>query len=151
MYSLKNRFTDGTTAILLDPIEFIEKISAIISPPRVNHLRYSGVLAPASKLRSRVVAAVKKADTGNSKPKCRHQDVTGQARRERYLWSELLKRVWAIDVKVCGFCQGEVYVVAPITVPEVIRKILVHVGTDPDPPPRKSSPRQKSLGFDDYD
>lgn len=150
-YSLKNRFSDGTTAILLDPVEFLEKISAIISPPRVNHLRYGGILAPASKLRSLVVPVPKKTDCERSRGTC-HPDCGGQDQpRDRYLWSDLLKRVYGFDVKVCGWCQGTVYIVSAITQPDVIRKILVHIGADPDPPPRGRAARQKQLGFSEYD
>jgi hypothetical protein len=38
-------WSDGTTAIDLSPLEFVEKLAAIVPPPRVNQVRYHGVLA----------------------------------------------------------------------------------------------------------
>ena len=49
-------------------------------------------------------------------------------------WAELLARVFAIDVKKCGHCGGELKIVAAIMAISAIRKILGHLGL-PDKPP----------------
>lgn len=46
----------GRTALLLSPLELLERISKFVPPPRVHRHRYHGVLAPNARLRSRVVA-----------------------------------------------------------------------------------------------
>ncbi|HIL08114.1 MAG TPA: hypothetical protein EYG11_05385 [Candidatus Latescibacteria bacterium] len=38
--------SDGTIHLLLSPLELIEKLAALIPPPRLNLLRYHGILAP---------------------------------------------------------------------------------------------------------
>lgn len=45
-FKLKTPWSDGTTHLLLSGMELLEKISALIPPPRVNLVRYHGVLAP---------------------------------------------------------------------------------------------------------
>ena len=53
--ALKRPFADGTVAIDLDPLSLLSRLAASIPPPRLHTVRYSGVLAPASKLRARIV------------------------------------------------------------------------------------------------
>jgi hypothetical protein len=54
-YRLKHRWSDGTTHFLFEPIELIERIAALIPPPRAHRVRYHGELAPAARRRARVV------------------------------------------------------------------------------------------------
>ncbi len=51
-------------------------------------------------------------------------------------WAERLKRVFAIDIEVCPKCGGKLRVIATITQPEVIQKLLDHV-QQPQAPPRQ--------------
>jgi hypothetical protein len=53
--ALKRPFADGTVAIDLDPLSLLSRLAASVPPPRLHTVRYAGVLAPASKLRSRIV------------------------------------------------------------------------------------------------
>ncbi len=46
-FTLKRPWADGTTALLLSPQELLEKLSALVPPPRLHLIRYHGVLAPA--------------------------------------------------------------------------------------------------------
>jgi hypothetical protein len=55
LYRLKKRFSDGTSHFLFSPLEFIEKVIAIIPPPRANLLRYHCLFGPNSKFRSKIV------------------------------------------------------------------------------------------------
>lgn len=55
LYELKTKYSDGTTHILFDPTELVEKVVALIPPPRANLLRYHGVLASNSKIRGKIV------------------------------------------------------------------------------------------------
>jgi hypothetical protein len=61
-FKLKTPWSDGTTAILLSPMELIEKLSALVPPPRKNIVHYHGVLAPHAKDRDRIVPARKNTD-----------------------------------------------------------------------------------------
>jgi hypothetical protein len=54
LYALKRRWRDGTTHMLFESLELIERIVALIPPPRAHLVRYHGVLAPAARARARV-------------------------------------------------------------------------------------------------
>ena len=41
--ALKRRWDDGTTSLLLSPHELIEKLAALVPPPRLNLIRYHGI------------------------------------------------------------------------------------------------------------
>ncbi|PYS17195.1 MAG: hypothetical protein DMG15_00005, partial [Acidobacteria bacterium] len=64
-------------------------------------------------------------------------DATGSApppRRKNYSWSELLKRVFEIDILVCERCGGPVRVIAAIQEPETAQQILNYLGLPSRPP-----------------
>ncbi len=50
-------------------------------------------------------------------------------------WAALLARVFAIDVLRCSECGGRRRVLAFLTDPSVVAKILVHLGLPSRPPP----------------
>jgi putative transposase len=55
LVELKTVWRDGTSHFLFEPIEFLEKLAALIPRPAVNLLLYHGVLAPRARWRSQVV------------------------------------------------------------------------------------------------
>ena len=42
-FTLKNPWSDGTTHLVLSPLELIEKLAALVPPPRLNLVRYHGL------------------------------------------------------------------------------------------------------------
>ena len=56
VYRLPHPAPDGTTALSLTPLEFLERLALLIHPPRIHRHRYHGVLAPNAKLRYQVIA-----------------------------------------------------------------------------------------------
>jgi len=50
---LKRVWSDGSRQLVFSPIELIEKLAALVPPPRVNQVLYHGVLAPRAKWRKR--------------------------------------------------------------------------------------------------
>jgi hypothetical protein len=55
LYRLRRRWRDGTTHLVFAPLELVEKLAALIPPPRFHLVRYHGVLAPRARSRRRVV------------------------------------------------------------------------------------------------
>ena len=51
---LKRAWSDGTTALELSRLELVERLVALVPPPRANQVHYHGVLASRSRLRARV-------------------------------------------------------------------------------------------------
>ena len=130
VYQLKTPYDDGTTHLVLTPMEFIGRLAALVPRPRVNLTRFHGVFSPNSKLRERVVPA-KSGQDASSKPKsC------------GLTWAQRLKRVFDIDIETCDKCGGKLKVIACIEDPEVIEKILHHLGLDESPhePASRSPP-----------
>jgi hypothetical protein len=52
---LKARWRDGTTHILMERCELLERLVPLIPPPRAHQVRYHGVLAPCASARDRIV------------------------------------------------------------------------------------------------
>jgi hypothetical protein len=55
-------------------------------------------------------------------------------------WAQRLKRVFSIDIEKCEKCGGPVRIIASIEDPEVIQKILKHLGLDQSVDPQNRSP-----------
>jgi hypothetical protein len=153
LYRLKRRWHDGTTHVIFEPLEFIEKLAALVPPPRFNVVRYHGVLASSAAWRALVVPEPEK-EGPPPHPGCRaagHASLTdgrsGRKRREpgsrNYSWAELMRRVFSIDVLECPRCGGRIRILAAINPPDAIRKILDCLGLPSRPPPiARPSPPQ---------
>jgi len=57
-YRLKHRWRDGTTHIVLDPIDLLERLATFVPSPRFHMVRYNGILAPCASWRDHVVPQV---------------------------------------------------------------------------------------------
>jgi len=133
-YQLKTPYSDGTTHVIFEPLDFIAKLAALVPKPRVNLTRFHGVFAPNSKHRVDVTPAKR----GKCRPHEEHEDKTHEQRRHQAMtWAQRLKRVFNIDVSVCPKCGGEARVIASIEDQQIIDKILAHLmkkGALPPPP-----------------
>jgi len=126
---LKTPYDDGTTHVVLNPLEFIGRLAALVPRPRVNLTRFHGVFSPNSKLRDHVVPQQPVEPEQRQKPKTYSMT-----------WAQRLKRVFAIDIEKCEKCGGRVRVIASIEDPDVIQKILKHLGLDQASQPHNRSP-----------
>ena len=52
---LKTPWRDGTTHLVMAPLEFMQRLAALVPRPRLHLIRFHGVLAPNAKLRPLVV------------------------------------------------------------------------------------------------
>jgi hypothetical protein len=57
LYRLKHRWRDGTTHVIFEPGELLERLAALVPPPRFHLVRYHGILGPCASERDRVVPA----------------------------------------------------------------------------------------------
>ena len=125
---LKSPYQDGTTHIVMSPLEFMQRLAALVPRPRLNLIRFHGVLAPNAKLRPQIIPD--RPDTLNDTS----EDLDGahqHARSARMSWARLLKRVFDIDVEHCPHCGGKLKIIAAIEEPVVIAKILAISGCLP--------------------
>ena len=56
-YALKTPYRDGTTQIVLEPLDLMARLAALVPRPRMHLSRYHGVFEPHSKLRAAVTPA----------------------------------------------------------------------------------------------
>ena len=54
-YRLKHRWRDGSTHIVLDPVDLLERLATFVPPPRFHMVRYHGIVAPCASWRDHVV------------------------------------------------------------------------------------------------
>ena len=67
--------------------------------------------------------------------------VTSKPKAYSLTWAQRFKRVFAIDIEKCEKCGGPVRIIASIEDPDVIQKILKHLGLDqPADAPIRSPP-----------
>jgi len=124
VYTLKTPYRDGTTQVAFEPVDFIARLAALVPKPRVNLTRYHGVLAPNHHWRGRVTPAGrgKGLKTGTSA-----EIRTSAESHAAMTWARRLKRVFHIDIEVCGRCRGSVKVIACIEDQGIIDQILDHL------------------------
>ena len=147
---LKTPWRDGTTHLVMSPLEFMQRLAALVPRPRLHLIRFHGVLAPNAKLRSLVVPQGLPKDEevpGVAASGVQCEAETAPVRPARISWARLLKRVFDIDMQHCPHCgAGELRIIAAILERPVIEKILAHLGLDPQPPP-KGRVREAGLYF----
>src|SRR5881296_3454721 len=54
-YWFKTAWRNGTTHAIFEPLEFLEKLAALVPTPRAHLVRFHGLLAPAAKWRPSIV------------------------------------------------------------------------------------------------
>ena len=116
IYRFKQPFRDGSTHVVLDPLDCIARLAALVPRPRLTLTQFHGVFAPHCKHRESVVPKRKPRHEKPDKPLA---PMTPMQR---------LKRVFAIDIETRPKCGGTLRVIACIENPDVIATILEHVG-----------------------
>ena len=125
-------FGHGTTQVAFEPVDFIARLAALVPKPRVNLTRYHGVLAPNHRWRGLVTPAKRGKDV---KPIADREVRSPAERHAAMTWAQRLKRVFNIDIGVCGRCGGSVRIVACIEDQNIIDRILAHLESKEQNPP----------------
>jgi hypothetical protein len=136
---LKTPWRDGTTHLVMSPLEFMQRLAALVPRPRLHLIRFHGVLAPNAKLRALVVPQVVPQEPeppAQAAPLAECEATCAHHRPVRLSWAKLLKRVFEIDMAHCPNCGGELKIIAAIMEQPVIEKILTHLGLQARAPPR---------------
>ena len=135
---LRQRWADGTTQLVFDPVEFLGRLAVLVPRPRISLVLYHGVLGARAAWRAAVVPR----DTVQQ-GQARTEDPSGHAaqgetdavtpsgaeRRARgRLWADLVRRVFGFDVLACPRCGGRLRLIALIDQASVIQQILGHLG-----------------------
>ena len=123
-FALKTPWSDGTRHLLLSPMELLEKLAALVPPPRLHLLRYHGFLAPRARARDRIVPA----RAGCAEPSAADGSASTLSCGHRLRWATLLARVFSSDLSECAACGGRLRAVAALTDPASIRTYPEGVG-----------------------
>ena len=105
----------GNGPLLLTPLELLDRLAALVPPPRVHRHRYFGVLAPNSPLRAAVTALALAATTPPPAPNPQPAAEPAHRRAARYTWALLLARIYEVFPLVCPHCGAEMRIIAFIT------------------------------------
>jgi hypothetical protein len=135
----------GKTFITLDPLVFLRRLAALVPGPYLNLVRYHGVFANRSRMRallpippeseaSKESTHESTCDKDHSSAEDDTHDEGRTVRKRRLPWAQLLKRVLNVDALTCRKCKGRMDVLAFITDPDVVQKILKHLGLPFKPP-----------------
>ena len=136
----------------LTPFEFLNRLADLVPPPRKHRHRYHGVFAPNHRLRKAVTSLAvgnggKRGDTatgGHASDDhatggcCDANHATQKLRSHdtsRIAWAKLMARMGEEFPLQCPGCGGDIRLIAFITEPGPIRKILTHLGEPLEPPP----------------
>jgi hypothetical protein len=162
-YRLRKPRKNGATHLVLEPMQLLARVSALIPPPRFALTRFAGLLAPGSRpsmARADVVAYGR--DTRTPRPEPATKTKAKKKRKQRGAanadpppphaprtalgaglldpggaripWADLLRRIYLEDVLACP-CGGRRRVVANIDDPVVVSAILSHLGLPTEAPP----------------
>jgi hypothetical protein len=137
--------------------KFLDRLADLVPPPRKHRHRYHGVFAPNHKLRQAVTALAignvgKQGDTATGgyavrghaavehamggRCEATHATQTPRSRdTSRIAWVKLMARVGEKFPLECPSCGGDIRLIAFITEPGPIRKILTHLGEPLESPP----------------
>ena len=90
VHKLKTAYRNGTTHIILDPLDFLSRLASLIPRPRVHLTRFHGVFAPHFKYRSLVIPqpALPDKTSPTEQKKSKQSYSIG--------WAKILKRVFDI-------------------------------------------------------
>lgn len=137
-YRFKTVWSNGATHVEFSPEEFVENLIALIPPQFQNTVRYHGAFAPNFKYRSEVV----------KRPRNKRKR---ENKSEYWIpWSELLKRVFGIDIRKCKSCGAKLRVISVIFKREEIVKILDNLKIDskiPSLADARSPPQENMFSF----
>lgn len=93
-YDMKKAWRDGTHAIVIQPLDLIARLCAMIPPPRFNMIRFHGVFAPNARLRAEVVpqkeprklAEHSAAELGDAEQTHLFEDEPAKPKRHPWAW-----------------------------------------------------------------
>ena len=132
----------GATRVLLDPLEWIHRITAHIPDPGSHCQRFYGAYSN----RGRILCGNRHANSPAAAPQVR--DNADFSRESRNTWARLVRKIFEADPLLCS-CGARMRIVSFVTEPRVIDRILRHRQSgrcstvdpfEPRPPPAALTP-----------
>jgi hypothetical protein len=155
----------GATCLVLEPHDLLRRLAALLPTPYTHLVRYHGVFASRSSMRARlpVPPCALEGDEPATPPPGGNEtqpELPSEAgvqpssrpprsRRRPHCWAKLLMRVFSIEALRCPRCSQAMLVLALISDPPVVAKILRHLGLPTQAPllaPARQSGYRNPLG-----
>ena len=112
----------GQRFIQLEPLEFLDKLAALIPLPHRHRRHYHGVFAPNSPLRKKVAAHAKqRIGQGISHS---IQKVVAKTERVSLDWAALIARIYEVNPLICSKCGNNIKISGFVTHKAEIYRIL---------------------------
>jgi hypothetical protein len=115
----------GATRVVLDPLEWIHRISAHMPDPRSHCQRFYR----AHSNRGRVATAHAQGDSGEAAAAPEDGD-TDFSREARSTWARLIRKIFEANPLTCGACGAPMRIIPFITDRRVADRILRHRQSD---------------------
>jgi hypothetical protein len=151
---------EGANCLVLTPTDFLRRLAALVPAPYVNLVRYHGVFAGRSRWHASLPKPPSKppgpvgepqSDTAPELPfaapspgasmtsslaptGAAHATPARTRQRKALPWAQLLRRVFFLDALRCPRCDTAMVVLALLSDPNVVRKILLHLELPADLP-----------------
>ena len=117
--ALKRQWSDGSVAIELSRVEFLERLVAQVPPPRANQVLYHGVLAARSSLR-RVVQPRPSPRAQPDQVPCLRLTKAAPGNSRWLPWSTLLWKTFQVDGFACPCCNRQMRLRAVVLPPATL-------------------------------
>jgi hypothetical protein len=154
-YRFRRPSPSGKLSLSIAPVDFRARLATLIPPPRQNQVRYFGVISAHHKWRALVAPRIPRepdrtdalpadrpwpglADASGANAPCSSFPLTAPTSsipssdaglsHRRLDWASLLTRVFGPDVTRCPRCPGRLRVIAFVTRPDLVVRILSHLG-----------------------
>ncbi len=171
IYSLRKPTLYGRTELILTPLELLDRLAHLVTPPRIHKHCYCGLLAPNARPRRAVTEtagpagatlqllqeARQKMDLSEPEPApataagptTEEQPKAGIRSAAARCWALLLARIFECLPLLCPRCGEPMRIIAFMLDPAVIERILPHIGEPTEAPPLwlARGPLQAELGF----
>jgi hypothetical protein len=119
----------GATRVVLDPLEWIHRITAHIPDPGSHCQRFYGAYSN----RGRVATARAQRNGGEAAPAPKaHKDGDNSdfSREARSTWARLIRKIFEADPLTCGACGTRMRIISLITDLRIVDRILSHRQSD---------------------
>ena len=120
LLKLKKRWSDGTSALIFEPIELLARLAALVPRPGSNAISYHGVLGTRAKWRREVIPSPLQTVSLGKLDKA--QNSNGVVPRPwTYVWADLLWRLYSVNPWNCPQCGRRMLLKALVLPPAAIR------------------------------
>ena len=129
---LRKPFYTGQTDIVFEPVEFLRRLAAAVPRPMQNMIRYHGIYAANARYRAGLQSLM---PNRNSAPPPTMKGANKPTPPQyRHRWADLIERVFGYSPS-CPRCHGPMQTIQVVEDPEVIERILIHLGLPTTLPP----------------